>query len=79
MGTEDVARICADSAETIHTTAQQFSNPPSSGLGPEIDALVRRNHAATTARLDAAEATLCEMAAEAMVQHLEGNGGPAPS
>lgn len=76
MGLEEVARVCADSAETIHATAQEFSTAPSTGLGPQIDALVKRNHAATLARLQGAEETLCAAAADATVQHLEEGAGP---
>ncbi|RIR19281.1 hypothetical protein D2E28_23580 [Mycobacteroides abscessus] len=78
MGCEEVARVCADSAETIHAIASEFGTAPPTGLGADIDALVRRNHAVTFARLDAAEATLCEVAADATAQHFERGADPDP-
>ncbi|MBN7374158.1 hypothetical protein [Mycobacteroides abscessus] len=78
MGLEEVARVCADGAETIHAVADEFATAPRSGLGLQIDALLRRNHAATAARLLDAEATLCEVSAEATARCFEKGAGPAP-
>lgn len=78
MGLEEVARVCADSAETVHAVVAEFATAPSSGLGPQIDALLRRNHATTAERLLDAEATLCEVAAEATARCFEKGADPAP-
>ncbi|BBZ85294.1 hypothetical protein MABM_52100 (plasmid) [Mycobacteroides abscessus] len=37
MGCEEVARVCADSAETIHAIASEFGTAPPTGLGADID------------------------------------------
>lgn len=46
MSIHAAAKACADGAETALRLAQEFAQtpPPTSGLGPDIDAAVRRNY-----------------------------------
>ncbi|MFA4085247.1 hypothetical protein ONA92_26495 [Mycobacteroides salmoniphilum] len=73
MSIHAAAKACADGAETALRLAQQFaqSPPPTSSLGAEIDAAVRRNLESTTNRLQGAALTLAEVAAEATAQIFE--------
>lgn len=73
MSIHAAAKACADGAETALRLAQEFAQtpPPTSGLGPDIDAAVRPFLAATTGRLRGAASTLVEYAAEATAQIFE--------